>query len=167
MIMATRKTPAASAESPLTRTDTPVDYTAFVKPSGGLNVTSRSRASAANPLAGYVARTLDEGALAIPVQNSDQAKEVTNYLRRDQTSDERVKSYRLSIQYQDGKGKTVGRDQAKEVHFLAHGKRTQRKYTAKDIREWAKGTHWGEVSGPIPAELRSEFKAANGYDQTA
>ena len=126
--MATRKTPAASADSPLTRTDTPVDYTAFVKPSGGLNVTSRSRASAANPLAGYVARTLDEGALAIPVQNSDQAK---------------------------------------EVHFLAHGKRTQRKYTAKDIREWAKGTHWGEVSGPIPAELRSEFKAANGYDQTA
>src|SRR5688500_12376272 len=105
--MAPRKTaPTAGAESPLTRTDTPVDFKAFLKPSAGLAKVTRVRDGSVNPLTGSVASALAEGPqmvpvpLALPDGSTADARAVTNYLRRDLGDQDA----RLSVQYQDDNG---------------------------------------------------------------
>lgn len=183
--MAPRKpsqTPRAGADSPLTNTDHPIDFKAFLKPSDGLQKVSRPREGGVNPLAGVAAYALDNPQmitvpLALPAGPAD-AKAVTGYLRRD-VGDQDL---RLSIQYQDANGKvlhtkrvkdddgktrTVFPDGITQVHFVAKSGKTSQKYTADDIRAWAKDNGHGEITGKVPTEVRDAFKAANGYAKDA
>jgi hypothetical protein len=173
------KTPAAVAGpvSPLTRTDTPMDYKAVLAPSSGLKKVSRSRDGGENPLKGFVARALGN-ALMLSVPNGKEAKKVTNWLRQDQGDDALVKDARLTIQYQDGtgnvvrikrsevNGKTVTEypESIRQVHFLAEpGKKQSRKYTNADIVKWFKENRNQELSGPISKAHREEYRVANGF----
>lgn len=174
----TAQTPRAGAESPLTRTDTPVDFKAFVQPSSGLQKVTRSRDGSANPLAGAVAYALAEGPQMIPVplnlpDGPADARAVTNYLRRDLGDQDA----RLSVQYQDDNGNVLHTKREKvdgktvthyptgvtQVHFAVKAGKTERKYTAEDIRKWAAANGHGEITGKIPTEVRDAFKRANGY----
>lgn len=183
--MAPRKpaTPRASQDSPLTKTDTPVDFTAFLKPSAGLQKVSRPREGGVNPLAGVAAYALDNPQmiavpLTLPSGDVADAKTVTGYLRRD-VGDQDI---RLNVQYQDESGnvlhtKRVKGDDGKtrteypegitQVHFVAKSGKTKAKYTADDIREWAAANGHGEITGKVPTEVRDAFKVANGYTKDA
>lgn len=175
----TAQTPTAGAESPLTKTDHPIDFKAFLKPSTGLAKVSRTRDGSVNPLAGAVAYSVDNPQmipvpLALPDGKSADARAVTNYLRRDLGDQE----LRLSVQYQDDKGNVLHTKRTKDengatvttypegvtqVHFVAKPGKTERKYTADDIRAWAKDNGHGEITGKIPANVREAFKLAKGY----
>lgn len=171
----------ASPESPLTRTDTPMDYKALLAPSGGLKRVPRSRDGADNPCKGFVALAVGNWQ-ALPVPNAKEAKRVTNFLRQDQSADENVKDARLTIQYGDeagnqvhlkretvdGKVKTIYPDEIRAVHFLTEpGKKQARKYTNADIVKWFKENRNEDLTGPIPAAKRKEFRVANGYVKDA
>lgn len=140
-----------------------VDYASLVAVSSGFQAGTQGRTAAPNPLAGMVMRTVTEQApLMLPVQTAEQAKEVTNLLRRDARETE----YGLRIQYQDGNGNVVrDQDQAKEIHFVAK-ERSSRKYTTADIREWARETGTELPAGKIPNEIRHAFRIANGYEKS-
>jgi len=151
----------AGPQSPLTKTDTPVDYSALIAPSTGLNRVSQGRESAPNPLTGIVKRTEKEGPLKIPVANVDQAKDVTRLLRRDAVANQSG----VRIQYHDAKGKSVDVEKAREVHFAAKP-RSERKYTADDIRAWSQSTITVETvedGEKIPDFVRAAFKVAKGF----
>lgn len=109
---------------------TQTDYLSTIQKSDGL-VKAAGRSSGPNPLAGVVARTRTEGPLSIPVANADQAKEVTNLLRRDAKNSDSG----LSLQYKNGRGEKVEVEKARSVHFVAKDL-SERAYTVEDIRRW-------------------------------
>lgn len=171
--MAPRKTGTRTnaSNSPLTITDTPMDYKAALRPSEGLQKVTRTRDTSENPLTGAVQ---DGVALALDVASSDQARQITSYLRRDASANglgvqiqykaggEWVKTDRVE---RDGKTVTVYPEGITEVHFLGKAK-AARKYTAADIRLWAQNE--GLMSdntdtGRIPADVREQYKRVHGY----
>lgn len=180
--MAPRKpqTPTARANSPLTNTDTPVDFSAFLTPSSGLQKVSRGREGSVNPLAGVVKFATDNPQMiGVPVTlpgvgEPCDARAVTNYLRRDLGEQDLT----LRIQYQDDKGNVLRAKRTKDadgktstvypegitqVHFVAKVGKSVQKYTAADIRKWAAENGHGEITGKIPTEVRDAFKLANGF----
>lgn len=174
----TAQTPTAGPDAKLTRTDTPLDLSAFLKPSSGLQKVTRTRDGSVNPLAGSVAYALANGPqmvrvpLALPDGPAD-ARAVTNYLRRDLADQDA----RLSVQYQDDNGNVLHTKRetvdgktvthyptgVTQVHFAVKPGKTERKYTAQDIRKWAAENGHGEITGKVPAHVRDAFKQANGY----
>jgi hypothetical protein len=131
------------------------DYASLVKPSTGLEKVRTGKEAVPNPLEGFVARTGTEGPLMIPVSNADQAKEVTNLLRRDAKRSE----LGLSVQYKDGKNKVVTVDKAKQVHFTWKEKSTLA-YTADDVREFH-----GHPKGQKLTDVdRIEYRIAHDLD---
>lgn len=175
----TAQTPTAGPQASLTRTDTPVDFKAFLKPSSGLQKVTRTRDGSANPLAGSVAYALAEGPqmipvpLALPDGSKADARAVTNYLRRDLGE----QNARLHVQYQDDNGNVLHTKREKvdgktvthyptgvtQVHFAVKAGKTERKYTVADIREWAEQNGHGKITGKVPAHVRDAFKVAKGY----
>jgi hypothetical protein len=153
--------------------------TSLLKPSSGLQKTSRGRDGGENPLAGFVAQSVDNPLmLPIPLPlgggKTADVKTVTNWLRRDVGDQE----LQLSVQYQDGKGnalsatRTRGEDGKtvttypvgiKEVHFVAKRGKKERAYTADDIRAWHLTTTGQKITGKIPASVREAYKAAHGH----
>lgn len=131
------------------------DYAALVKPSDGLVPTSRGREAGPNPLAGFVSRTANDGPLMIPVTNEEQAKEVTNYLRRDAKDSD----LGLSLQYKNGRGEKVEIAKAKQVHFVGKEK-SERAYTADDIRAY----HGYPTARKLTEADRIEYRLAAKLD---
>jgi hypothetical protein len=131
------------------------DYAALAKPSTGLEKVRTGKEALPNPLNGFVARTKNEGPLMIPVSNADQAKEVTNFLRRDAKRSD----LGLSLQYKDGKNKVVTVDKARQVHFVWKVK-SELAYTADDVRKFhghPKGTKLTDID-------RIEYRIARDLD---
>jgi len=85
--------------------------------------------------------------------NEEAVKKVTGFLRR-AASDA---GHGIQIQkVQDGDTFTI--------NFSAVEKKRDRKYTAADIRKWAKENGHGDFAGvKIPNEVRDAFKTANGF----
>lgn len=145
-------TPDATEET----TDAPVFQ---VQPSTGLIATVRT--GKPNPLNGVVRPTLTSGPQKIAVADSEQAKNVTSWLRRDAKDN----GLALSIQYQDGNGNRVELKDATEVHFVAGTEIRQRRYTKAQIVAWAQeneSVNW-DGKGKVPEGVRETFKSANGY----
>ncbi len=176
------KDTAAKAE---TGTDKPVsggegaaggDWAALLKPSEGLKKVPVTRDGRPNPLAGFATKAVGN-ALALPVKNGAQAKDVTNWLRQDHLNTEALKDARLSIQYQDaagnvvrlkkekvnGKTVTTYPEEIRQVHFVTKpGERVKRRYGKDEIVAWL-ASQGETVTGGITSEQRERFKAANGY----
>jgi hypothetical protein len=149
----------------------------LLKPSTGLKPTARGRDGGENPLAGFVAQSLNNPlCLPIPLPLPDgrkvDAKTVTQWLRRDVGDQE----LQLSVQYQDGKGNalpatrvkgedgktiTTYPDGIKELHFVAKPGKKSRAYTAADIRAWHEANTGQKITGKVPATVRDAFKAAH------
>ena len=92
--------------------------------------------------------------LAYPgLPNEEAVKKVTGLLRRAASDAD----HGIQIQtVQDGDTWTI--------NFKATDKKRDRKYTADDIRKWAKENGKGDFTGvKIPEEIRNEFKIANGF----
>ncbi len=131
------------------------DYAALVKPSTGLEKVRTGKDALPNPLAGFVARTQKEGPLMVLVSNADQAKEVTNFLRRDARRSE----LGLSLQYKDGKNKLTTVDKARQVHFMWKTK-SELAYTADDVRKF----HGYNKSAKLTDRDRIEYRIAADLD---
>lgn len=89
--------------------------------------------------------------------DQDAVKKVTGLLRRAaQDAD-----HGMQIQtVQDGNTFTI--------NFKAVDKKRDRKYTADDIRKWAKENDLGDFTGKkVPNEVRDQFRTANGFDKKA
>lgn len=156
-----RQTPDAGAESNGESTAPKTDYASLVIQSSGL-AKGQGRAAGPNPLAGMLAKTAETGApLMIPVTGPDQAKEVTNLIRRDANST----TFGARIQYQNDNGDVVEMEQATSVHFLAKEK-SKRKYTIAEAKQWAHEN--GLIESPtdkLSSEARKAFRIANGYEK--
>lgn len=122
-----------------------------------------ARAEKPNPLESAVVQSLqNDMALQVAVKDADQAKAVTNLLRRAQAkldkaaADEYQSGVRMNVQHRDG-----------AVHFHAKYGTVNRKYTAADIRTWwdeqphADGDWDGK--GKIPTDVREAYKVAFGF----
>lgn len=86
--------------------------------------------------------------------DAEAVKKVTGLLRRAASDAD----HGIQIQtVQDGDGTWT-------INFRATDKKRDRKYTADDIRKWAKDNGHGDLSGmKIPNEVRDAFKAAKGF----
>jgi hypothetical protein len=137
------KTPAAVAGpvSPLTRTDTPMDYKAVLAPSSGLKkVTNWLRQDQGDDALVKDAR--------LTIQYQDGTGNVVR-IKRSEVNGKTVTEYPESI---------------RQVHFLAEpGKKQSRKYTNADIVKWFKENRNQELSGPISKAHREEYRVANGF----
>jgi hypothetical protein len=136
---------------------------------GEVRKSAHGRESKPNPFAGACAYALEHGATAQAVSNGQEAREVTNALRRDKADD-----MRLTVQYQDADGnavrvekgaddKLVYPDSIRSVHFGVKAGRQDRKYNTDDIRAWHLATNGVEITGKVPPEVREAFKIANGF----
>lgn len=86
--------------------------------------------------------------------NEEAVKKVTGFLRRAASDAD----HGIQIQVvEEGNG-------AYTINFKAIDKKRDRKYTAEDIRKWAKENGRGDFDGvKIPNEVREAFKTANGF----
>lgn len=108
-----------------------------------------------NPTEEAVKHSRETGeVLAFPgLPDEDAVKKVTGLLRRAANDAD----HGLQIQ-------TVKVGDTWTINFKAVDKKRDRKYTADDIRAWAKENGHGDFSGvKIPAEVRESFKKANGF----
>jgi hypothetical protein len=134
-----------------TPTPTPTVTLALApRPSDGVRRASKEDH---NPTEEHVLSTLDNGPLAYDVDTEEEVKTVQGMLRR--AAQKHQIGLRQSVSARQGGGFTID--------FEAKREKRSRKYTHKDIRAWAVANGWGEVTGPIPTELRTAFRVANGY----
>lgn len=168
-MVARGKTMEQPAKPPMSKTDTPMDYKALLKPSAGLPAVTRGREGGENPLAGVVAKG---SALMLAVKDSEQAKTITGYLRRDASE----RGLGVRIVYKNAKGEWVKTTRTKvgdkevtvypagitEVHFEGKDKNA-RGYTVKDIKAWHKSQTGTDITGPVPSAIRDAYRKAHGH----
>lgn len=149
----TRRTAAQTAKAPAEATTTaPAPLALSVRRSEGVKKAKREREF--NPTEEAVLASANgEGALAFDVATEQDADRVLSLLQR-AASDNKLGM---------SKSKTQNADGSWTVDFEAKNEKRARKYTNVDIRTWAAANGWGEVSGPIPKELRDAYKVANGF----
>lgn len=106
-----------------------------------------------NPVLEAVRASLTEGALAYDVGSEKEAKQVASLLRR--------AAQTLGVGL--SQSTTPRGDGTFTIDFKAAATKRARKYTVADIRKWFREVHNNELSGPISAQHRAEFKAAHDF----
>lgn len=120
-------------------------------------VIKREGSAGPNPLRETVRLAAESGeTFEVPVKTAEQAKQATNYLRYAAAEIKRG----LAV-------KTVTEGNEIVVVFKVKDTRKQRKYTADDIRTWAKDQGYEDkfLTPKLHADVRTAYRRAHGYEK--
>lgn len=160
----TPETPEPAPETtPEATENAPFALPTLVRSAG---ITRARKNTEPSPTNDAVIMTLTEGPLAYPAPDDEAVKKLVNWLQRSAVEINAARKADGEPEISLSKSVDALADGTFLVNFQAKTGKREAKYTADDVRAWAKDQGFGDFTGvKIPKEVRTAYRVAHGYEK--